>query len=67
LQALRHDKPLQPARIQPHMTHVPDYLLPKKGSGQAHSIGFIPYKRPDKKRKQGGKNKVRFSPKTSKI
>ena len=30
LQALRHDKPLHPARVQSHMKHIPDYLMPKK-------------------------------------
>jgi len=28
LQALRHDKALHTARVQAHMKHVPDYLLP---------------------------------------
>jgi ATP-dependent RNA helicase DDX56/DBP9 len=26
---LRHDAPLNPARVQPHMKHVPNYLMPK--------------------------------------
>ncbi|XP_068030490.1 probable ATP-dependent RNA helicase DDX56 [Anomalospiza imberbis] len=26
LQALRHDRPLHPASVQPHLRHVPDYL-----------------------------------------
>ncbi|GLB41874.1 putative atp-dependent rna helicase dbp9 [Lyophyllum shimeji] len=29
LEYLRHDKPLHPTRVQPHMKHVPKYLLPK--------------------------------------
>jgi ATP-dependent RNA helicase DDX56/DBP9 len=29
LHALRHDKAIHPSRIQNHMKHVPDYLLPK--------------------------------------
>ncbi|PCH44106.1 ATP-dependent RNA helicase dbp9 [Wolfiporia cocos MD-104 SS10] len=29
LEYLRHDKPLRPTRIQPHMKHVPKYLLPR--------------------------------------
>ncbi|KAJ3179684.1 ATP-dependent DNA/RNA helicase, partial [Irineochytrium annulatum] len=33
LQALRHDRPLHPSRIQSHMKHVPDYLMPKRGDG----------------------------------
>ncbi|QSL65679.1 hypothetical protein MERGE_002992 [Pneumocystis wakefieldiae] len=30
LQQLRHDKELHPTRVQPHLKHVPNYLLPKK-------------------------------------
>lgn len=26
---LKHDKPLHPSRIQPHMKHVPSYLMPR--------------------------------------
>ncbi|CAB3998474.1 probable ATP-dependent RNA helicase DDX56 [Paramuricea clavata] len=29
LQLLRHDKDLHPAKIQPHLKHVPDYLVPE--------------------------------------
>ncbi|EPT01196.1 hypothetical protein FOMPIDRAFT_1120696 [Fomitopsis schrenkii] len=29
LEYLRHDKPLHPTRVQPHMKHVPKYLLPR--------------------------------------
>ncbi|XP_028391173.1 probable ATP-dependent RNA helicase DDX56 [Dendronephthya gigantea] len=28
LQLLKHDKDLHPAKIQPHLKHVPDYLVP---------------------------------------
>jgi ATP-dependent RNA helicase DDX56/DBP9 len=31
LHHLRHDGELRPARVQAHMRHVPDYLLPKEG------------------------------------
>jgi len=31
LSFLRHDAPLHPARIQPHLKHVPNYLMPKIG------------------------------------
>lgn len=34
---LRHDKPLHPARVQPHLKHVPAYLMPRiaaVGSGE---------------------------------
>ncbi|KAI0773230.1 hypothetical protein BD413DRAFT_612127 [Trametes elegans] len=29
LEYLRHDKPLHPTRVQPHMKHIPKYLLPR--------------------------------------
>ncbi|KAI0258914.1 P-loop containing nucleoside triphosphate hydrolase protein [Gloeopeniophorella convolvens] len=29
LEFLRHDKPLHPTRVQPHMKHIPKYLMPK--------------------------------------
>ncbi|KAE9408059.1 DEAD-domain-containing protein [Gymnopus androsaceus JB14] len=32
LEYLRHDKPLHPTRVQPHMKYVPRYLLPKGAS-----------------------------------
>jgi len=34
LQALRHDKALHTARVQAHMKHVPDYLLPDTVDGE---------------------------------
>ncbi|XP_041256949.1 probable ATP-dependent RNA helicase DDX56 [Onychostruthus taczanowskii] len=35
LQALRHDRPLHPASVQPHLGHVPDYLVPPSLRGIA--------------------------------
>jgi ATP-dependent RNA helicase DDX56/DBP9 len=35
---LRHDTPLHPGRVQAHLKHVPQYLLPKV-SGVATSAG----------------------------
>eukprot|EP00126_Sphaerothecum_destruens_P010945 Sdes_comp20830_c0_seq1m17422 len=29
LQALRHDRPLHPAKVRQHMRHIPNYLMPK--------------------------------------
>lgn len=31
LQALRHDRPLHPANVQPHLGHVPEYLGTQNG------------------------------------
>ncbi|KAJ1727614.1 ATP-dependent DNA/RNA helicase [Coemansia biformis] len=61
LHFLRHDKALQPSQVQPHMKHIPQYLLPKiAGIAQADGIattpdvGFVPFnkpKRPDRRAK----------------
>lgn len=44
LQHLRHDDDLRPTRIQPHLRHVPDYLLPQGGKealAKSHDLGYI--------------------------
>jgi ATP-dependent RNA helicase DDX56/DBP9 len=42
LHHLRHDGELRPARVQAHMKHVPEYLLPRDGTKTITSdIGFI--------------------------
>ena len=43
LHHLRHDGELRAARIQPHLRHVPDYLLPSNGSKgiAGGDIGFV--------------------------
>ncbi|CZR67173.1 probable ATP-dependent RNA helicase dbp9 [Phialocephala subalpina] len=39
---LRHDGELRPARVQSHLKHVPDYLLPKEGKkALAGDFGFV--------------------------
>ncbi|KAH9840288.1 DEAD-domain-containing protein [Rhodofomes roseus] len=54
LEYLRHDKPLHPTRVQPHMKHVPKYLLPRiahvPGADAAEGAaakegeeGFVPF------------------------
>ncbi|CAK5283331.1 unnamed protein product [Mycena citricolor] len=51
LDYLRHDKPLHPTRVQPHMKHVPKYLLPRiapvPGSEEAPAgkSGFVPFRK----------------------
>lgn len=58
LEYLRHDKPLHPSRVQPHMKHVPKYLLPKIAAvsvpgiesvhmGTEKAVGFVPFKKRD--------------------
>ncbi|KAJ3854708.1 hypothetical protein EV368DRAFT_36255, partial [Lentinula lateritia] len=65
----RHDKPLHPTRIQPHMKHVLKYLLPKTApapvpGGEAtglveaegdRSVGFVPFKKRGRNRRVGGR------------
>lgn len=45
LRHLRHDGELRAARVQPHLKHVPEYLMPTKGkkgltSGDVGYVGF---------------------------
>ena len=56
---LRHDQTLHPARIQPHLKHVPDYLLPSGKKPQ--DIGFVGLDKPKARRfvKSKGKKVVR--------
>ena len=48
LEALRHDKPIHSAKVQPHMKHVPAYLLSSIGGGgaSAKNIEKLVDKRP---------------------
>ena len=42
LHHLRHDGELRAARVQSHLKHVPDYLLPKEGKkGLTPNVGFV--------------------------
>lgn len=43
LHHLRHDGELRPAKVQSHMKHIPDYLLPKEGKKAitAGNVGHI--------------------------
>ncbi|KAG0281941.1 ATP-dependent DNA/RNA helicase [Linnemannia exigua] len=51
LEYLRHDKTLHPTRVQAHMKHVPDYMMPKVQAvstekiGEAEGLGHINYKK----------------------
>ncbi|KAF8637669.1 hypothetical protein AX17_002736 [Amanita inopinata Kibby_2008] len=63
LEYLRHDKPLHPTRVQPHLKTVPKYLLPRiaavpgfieedASAGIEKLKGFVPFKK-DSNRKPG--------------
>ena len=52
LHHLRHDGELRPARVQSHLKHVPDYLLPKEGrKAITGDVGFVGFKKADGSRK----------------
>ncbi|XP_070121659.1 probable ATP-dependent RNA helicase DDX56 isoform X3 [Equus przewalskii] len=55
LQLLRHDLPLHPAVVKPHLGHVPDYLVPSALRGLVH---------PRKKRKKPSSSKKAKKAKT---
>jgi len=38
LEYLKHDKPLHPTRVQPHMKHVPKYLIPNLATPAAAAV-----------------------------
>ncbi|KAK5994408.1 ATP-dependent RNA helicase DBP9 [Cladobotryum mycophilum] len=56
---LRHDGELRTARQQAHLKHVPEYLLPKEGKKALTSeeIGFVPFRKLDKKNGKKGNGK----------
>ncbi|KAK4252425.1 hypothetical protein C7999DRAFT_10126 [Corynascus novoguineensis] len=57
---LRHDGELgRVTRQQPHLKHVPDYLLPKDGKKALSSeqVGFVPFKKLDGKDRRHRKGK----------
>ncbi|KAJ4355523.1 ATP-dependent DNA/RNA helicase [Didymosphaeria variabile] len=57
LEHLRHDQTLNhPARIQPHLKHVPDYLLP--GGKKPQDIGFVALDKPKRRFVKGKGKKV---------
>ncbi|KAF2660418.1 DEAD-domain-containing protein [Lophiostoma macrostomum CBS 122681] len=56
LSHLRHDQNLNhPARIQPHLKHVPDYLLPGGKKAAAADIGFEALDKERNGRERGNK------------
>ncbi|PPR00522.1 hypothetical protein CVT26_009908 [Gymnopilus dilepis] len=66
LEFLRHDKPLHPTRVQPHMKHIPKYLLPRiapvpgapaEGEVEQHSKGFVPFKKDSARGKGRGRGR----------
>ncbi|KAF8967708.1 P-loop containing nucleoside triphosphate hydrolase protein [Flammula alnicola] len=66
LEFLRHDKPLHPTRVQAHMKHVPQYLLPRiapvsggnaDGSETTTTKAFVPFKKEPARGKGRGRGR----------
>lgn len=47
LQHLRHDGELRPARVQHHLKHVPEYLMPSNGRRglDSNNVGFVGFRK----------------------
>ncbi|KAL8730157.1 MAG: hypothetical protein Q9166_004240 [cf. Caloplaca sp. 2 TL-2023] len=68
LQHLRHDGELRAARLQPHLKHIPDYLMPnngKRGSANA-DIGFVGFRKESENRIRKARMNKRMSGKGKK-
>lgn len=52
---MRHDGELRTARQQPHLKHVPEYLLPPEGKKglTSEQTGFVPLKKQDRRNRKG--------------
>lgn len=65
LRHLRHDNELRSARLQPHLKHVPDYLMPSKGKKglSTDEVGFVGIRKPgdnrNRKSRMHGRTKGR--------
>lgn len=61
LRQLRHDGELRAARIQPHLKHVPDYLMPAKGKKGISSsdVGYVGFGKTHENRIRKSRDKHR--------
>lgn len=58
LRHLRHDTDSGKTRVQRHLRHVPDYLLPAGArQGKSLDVGFVGLKKDRRDRKKGGKGR----------
>ncbi|KAL8920319.1 MAG: hypothetical protein Q9172_004551 [Xanthocarpia lactea] len=68
LQHLRHDGELRAARLQPHLKHIPDYLMPSNGKRGLTStnIGFVGFRKESENRIRKARMHKRVSGKGNK-
>ncbi|EEP81482.1 ATP-dependent helicase [Uncinocarpus reesii 1704] len=62
LRQLRHDGELRPARVQAHLKHVPEYLMPAKGKAGLTSgdVGFVGLKKTNENRIRKARDRNRM-------
>ncbi|WEW57108.1 ATP-dependent DNA/RNA helicase [Emydomyces testavorans] len=67
LRQLRHDGELRPARVQAHLKHVPQYLMPAKGKPGLTSgdVGFVGLKKTSENRIRKARDRNRMRGKGS--
>lgn len=63
LQHLRHDGELRPARVQPHLKHIPDYLLPSTGKRglSGGDVGLVGFRKTSENRIRKARMRKRIS------
>jgi len=61
LKQLRHDVEHGTARVQSHLKHVPDYLMPAKGRKglSADEVGFVGFRKEGENKRRKGKDQKR--------
>ncbi|MCJ1422065.1 ATP-dependent DNA/RNA helicase [Xylographa parallela] len=69
LHHLRHDGELRAARVQPHLKHVPDYLMPSNGAKgiAGREIGFVSMQKESDNRIRNARLKSRGKGKGRKV
>ncbi|MCJ1290518.1 ATP-dependent DNA/RNA helicase [Xylographa carneopallida] len=69
LHHLRHDGELRAARVQPHLKHVPDYLMPSNGAKgiAGREIGFVSLRKESDNRIRNARLKNRGKGKGRKV
>ncbi|PWY89439.1 DEAD-domain-containing protein [Aspergillus sclerotioniger CBS 115572] len=61
LRQLRHDGELRSARIQPHLKHIPEYLMPSKGRKgiSSENVGYVGFRKSSDNRIRKARDKNR--------
>ncbi|CAL5868090.1 uncharacterized protein PFLUO_LOCUS2313 [Penicillium psychrofluorescens] len=61
LRQLRHDGELRAARVQPHLKHVPDYLMPSKGRKgiSKEDVGYVGFSKTKENRIRNARDRNR--------